>query len=205
MNINTTRNCAFGILALTSVLACTGCSQKPSSEEIAAQVRAAMAEEKAKEQAAASAPTAPPVAEPTAPRPATKHRSAPAKPVAATPPPPPPVQHVVCANCGVVVSVREIEQAGKGSGLGVIAGGVTGGIVGNQVGQGTGRDLATIAGVVGGAIAGNKIEENVKKTRVYDVTLRMENGESRVLRYSTAPGIVAGDKVRVENGSLIRQ
>lgn len=203
MDINTTRNYAFCILALTGLLAGTGCSQKPSSEEIAAQVKAAMAEEKAKEQAAAPAPAAP-IAEPTPPRPATKHRSvAPPKPVATEPPPP--IQKTACANCAVVVSVREVEQAGKGSGLGVIAGGVTGGIVGNQVGQGSGRDLATLAGIVGGAIAGNKIEENVKKTRVYDVTIRMENGADHVLRYNTAPGVVAGDKVRVENGSLIRQ
>ncbi|HLZ33927.1 MAG TPA: glycine zipper 2TM domain-containing protein, partial [Nitrospira sp.] len=99
---------------------------------------------------------------------------------------------------------REIDEEGKGSGLGVVAGGVTGGIVGNQVGQGTGRDLATIAGVVGGAIAGNTIEKKIKKTRVYDVTVKMENGEERALRYKTVPGVAAGDKVKIEGGHIVR-
>lgn len=203
LNTNTTRNSAFGILAIISMLAFSGCSQKTSSEEIAAQVKAALAEEKAKEQASAT-PAPVPVTEAAAPKPAARTQHvAQAKSVQAEPAAH--VQKIACANCGVVISVKEIEQEGKGSGLGVIAGGVTGGLVGNQVGQGTGRDLATIAGLVGGAIAGNKIEENIKKTRVYDVTVKMENGEERVLRYKTAPGVMADDKVKVEGEHVVRQ
>lgn len=197
MNTNTIRISACGLLAVIGLLAFSGCSQKPSSEEIAAQVKAAMAEEKAKEQAAAPAHAKAPVKSAS-----TAHMS-----LAAHEPPaaaPAPVQKESCAYCGTVVSVKTVEQEGKGSGLGVIAGGVTGGIVGNQVGQGTGRDLATIAGVIGGAFAGNKIEEKVKKTTVYEVTVKMENGEEHVLRYKTAPGVMAGDKVKVENGHLAR-
>lgn len=205
MNTSTTRNSAFGILVLISMLAFSGCSQKTSNEEIAAQVKAALAEEKAKEQAAkAAAPAPAPVAEAAAPKPAARTRPvARAKPVQAEPEAP--VKKIVCSNCGVVISVNEVELAGKGSGLGVVAGGVAGGLVGNQVGQGTGRDLATIAGLVGGAIAGNKIEQNVKKTKAYDVTVRMENGEELVLRHETAPGVVAGDKVKVEGNYVVRQ
>lgn len=200
MNTTTTRNSAFALLTLISLLTCSGCSQKPSSEEIAAQVKAAMAEEKAKEQAAAaSAPVPVPETKVDAPKPAAKpNHVTSSKPAA-------PAKKIVCDNCAVVVSVTEIEQKGKGSGLGVIAGGVAGGVVGNQVGQGTGRDLATVAGVIGGAIAGNKIEENVKKTKVYDVTVKMENGEQRVLRYETAPGVMAGDKVKVEGDRVVGQ
>ena len=202
MNTKTTRNSAFALLALISLLAFSGCSQKSSSEEIAAQVKAALAEEKAKEQAAAPAPA--PEAKAEAPKPAAKPKHvAQAKPIQAESASP--AQKIACDNCGVVVSVKEVEQQGKGSGLGVIAGGVAGGVVGNQVGQGTGRDLATIAGVIGGAIAGNKIEENVKKTKVYDVAVRMENGEERVLRYETVPGVMAGDKVKVEGEHLARR
>jgi outer membrane lipoprotein SlyB len=199
MNTNTIRISACGILAIAGLLAFNGCSQKPSSEEIAAQVRAAMAEEKAKEQAAAPAHTKAPAKSAS-----TAHMSLAAREQPARAEAPAPVQKAVCTYCGVVVSVKEVEEAGKGSGLGVIAGGVTGGIVGNQVGNGTGRDLATIAGVIGGAIAGNKIEEKVKKTTVYDVTVRMDNGEEHLLRYKTAPGVMAGDKVKVENGHLAR-
>ena len=200
MNTNTTRNSALGIMALIGMLAFGGCSQKSNNEEIAAQVKAALAEEKAKEQAAAPAPA--PAAE-AAPKKSGENN----KPVAHAKPArtKAPAQKIACDNCGEVISVKEIEQEGKGSGLGVIAGGVAGGLAGNQVGQGTGRDLATIAGVVGGAIAGNKIEQKIKKTRVYDVTVKMENGEERVLRYETAPGVMAGDKIKVEGERIVRR
>ncbi len=115
-----------------------------------------------------------------------------------------PAKKAICSNCGVVVSVKAVEVEGKGSGLGVIAGGVAGGLVGNQVGQGTGRDLATIAGVVGGAIAGNKIEQKMKKSTVYDVAVKLENGEERVLRHNTDPGFAAGDKVWIENDLAVK-
>jgi outer membrane lipoprotein SlyB len=208
LNTYTTRNSALALLTVISLLAFSGCSQKSSSEEIAAQVKAALAEEKAKEQAAAAAASAAAVA----PAPETKvetlkpvskpdHPSH-AKPVHAQAAP---TKKIFCENCGEVISVKEIEQKGKGSGLGVIAGGVAGGVVGNQVGQGTGRDLATIAGLVGGAIAGNKIEENMKKTKAYDVAVQMENGEERVLHFDTAPGVMAGDKVKVEGEHITRQ
>src|SRR5512139_2169120 len=104
MNIKTTRNIAFGILALISVLAFSGCSQKPSDEEIAAQVKAAMEEEKAKEQAAAPAPAPTPAPAPVAaaPKPAAVPKpAAQPKPVQAAPAAP--VEKTVCANCGVVV------------------------------------------------------------------------------------------------------
>lgn len=196
LNTNTTRNSACCILALTSMLALSGCSQKTSDQEIAAKVKAALAEERAKEHAGAPVHAAEAAGGRT-------HSAAQAKLAQAEPAAP--VAKTVCANCGEVISVKEIEQEGKGSGLGVVAGGVAGGLIGNQVGQGTGRDLATVAGVVGGAIAGNTIEKKIKKTKVYDVTVRMENGEERVLRYETAPGIVAGDKVKIEGERVIRQ
>ena len=179
LNTNTTRASAFAVFALISLLAFSGCSQKASSEETPA-----------KAQTAASKPAA-----------RTTHLAQ-ASPVQAESSAP--VKKANCANCGVVISVREFDEEGKGSGLGVVAGGVAGGVIGNQVGQGTGRDLATIAGIVGGAIAGNKIEEKIKKTRVYDVAVKMENGEERVLRYKTAPGVMAGDKVKVEGEHIAR-
>lgn len=110
-----------------------------------------------------------------------------------------------CTNCGVVVSVKEIEEEGKGSGLGVVAGGVLGGLVGNQVGNGTGRDLATIAGAVGGAFAGNSVEKKMKKTKAYEVNVQMENGEARVLHYKTSPAVMAGDKIRVDGEKITRR
>ncbi|NOU00706.1 MAG: glycine zipper 2TM domain-containing protein [Gallionella sp.] len=112
---------------------------------------------------------------------------------------------IVCTTCGVIVSIHEVEIAGKGSGLGVVAGGVVGGLLGNQVGQGSGRDLATIAGAIGGAVAGNKIEQNSKKAKSYNITVKMETGEEVVYHQATLPNFVKGDPVRIENDVVVKK
>lgn len=110
-----------------------------------------------------------------------------------------------CNNCGVVQSVNEVEVEGDGSGVGVIAGGVVGGVLGNQVGGGTGRDLATIAGVVGGAYAGNKIEKSSKKTRSYNIVVKMNSGEERAFNQTSMPDVASGDRVKIENNVVVRR
>lgn len=110
----------------------------------------------------------------------------------------------VCANCGVVLAVNVVDVEVKGSGAGVVAGGVVGGLVGNQVGQGQGRDLATFAGVVGGAIAGNAIEKKSRSTKSYAITVQMDDGTERTYRQATDPGMVKGQKVRIENDVVVK-
>ncbi len=114
-------------------------------------------------------------------------------------------QAPVCANCGVVESVRAVEKTNEASGLGAIAGGITGAVVGHQIGEGQGKSLATVAAAVGGAVAGNKIEQNMHKTRTINVNVRMEDGTSRTVRLATDPGVLPGDKVKVVDGTLVRR
>ncbi len=110
-----------------------------------------------------------------------------------------------CANCGVVQSVNVVEVEGKGSGLGMVTGGVLGGLLGNQVGQGNGKTVATVAGVAGGAYAGNEVEKKVKKTQTYNVVVRMHDGATRTFHQNTDPGLGVGEKVKIENGGIVRQ
>lgn len=208
---------ALGLAAMMSITSLTACSQKPSSEEIKAQVKIAMEQaEKDKQTAAAqaaqtpqsiAAPVEAPAQQPVKKEAATKQTAVKHKPSVqeheramlpgeSTKP--------VCANCGVVLAVNIIEEEGKGSGVGVVAGGVAGGLIGNQVGQGTGRDLATVAGVVGGAFAGNKIEKMAKKTKSYDITVKLDDGSERTYRQATDPGLVKGQKVKIENNVVVK-
>jgi len=108
-----------------------------------------------------------------------------------------------CANCGVVESVNVVEVAGEGSYLGKIAGGVLGAAIGSQIGQGRGTTAAEIAGAVGGVVAGNEIEKRIKKTRHYDVTVRLQGGGMQTISYATEPAFKVGDKIRLENGTLV--
>jgi len=106
-----------------------------------------------------------------------------------------------CSNCGVVESVRAIEQEGSGSGLGAGIGAVVGGLLGNQVGGGNGRTLATIAGAVGGGYAGNVIEKRRSTTTSYEVIVRMNNGD-RQRFIMQEQRWRSGDLVRVDDGNL---
>lgn len=110
-----------------------------------------------------------------------------------------------CPNCGVVESVNVVEVEGEGSGLGAIAGGVAGGILGHQIGQGRGNTVATIAGVAGGAYAGHEVEKRVKKTKRYDIQVRMDDGTTRLIQQQSDPALGIGQKVRIENGAIVAE
>ena len=109
-----------------------------------------------------------------------------------------------CANCGVVEAVNVIEVKGEGNYLGMIAGGLAGALLGHQVGGGSGKQIATVAGAAGGAFAGNEVEKRMKTTKHYEVITRLESGGTQAVTYETDPGYKAGDKVKVENGTLVR-
>ncbi len=113
-------------------------------------------------------------------------------------------QPPVCGDCGTIASIRTVEQAGQGSGLGVVAGGLVGGLLGHQIGGGSGKDLATIAGAVGGGFAGNQIEKKVKTTKHYEISVRMDDGSQRTMTQETAPPFAIGDKVKIVDGALVR-
>jgi outer membrane lipoprotein SlyB len=107
-----------------------------------------------------------------------------------------------CAECGVVESVREIATKGEGSGLGAVGGAVVGGVIGHQVGSGRGQDIATVVGAVGGAVAGNEVEKRAKSGKSYEITVRFEDGSSRVVHEANATSWRTGDRVKVINGVI---
>jgi outer membrane lipoprotein SlyB len=107
-----------------------------------------------------------------------------------------------CTECGVIDSIREVNTKGEGSGLGVVGGAIVGGLLGNQVGAGSGKDVATVAGAVGGAVAGNQIEKSVKSTKSYDITVRFEDGSSRVINEENGAAWRPGDRVKIINGAI---
>lgn len=107
-----------------------------------------------------------------------------------------------CSNCGVIESVRENAAKGEGSGLGAAGGAVVGGLLGHQVGGGSGKQIATVVGAVGGAVAGNEVEKRVKATKSYDITVRLDDGSTRVINEVNAPSWRSGDRVKLVDGSI---
>ena len=107
-----------------------------------------------------------------------------------------------CGNCGNIESVRTIKHRAQGTGLGAAGGAVLGGLLGNQIGGGTGRQLATVAGAVGGAVVGNQVEGNMKATTSYEIRVRLDDGTLRTFQQSSQPRWSRGDRVRIVKGHL---
>ena len=108
-----------------------------------------------------------------------------------------------CMDCGVVESVQEVDVKGQATGAGAVAGGVAGAVIGNQIGDGRTRTFARLLGAAGGAFVGHQVERDVRGTKRYDISVRMEEGgELRTLSLEQPPTWRAGDKVRVVNDAL---
>ncbi|MDR6419413.1 outer membrane lipoprotein SlyB [Paraburkholderia phenoliruptrix] len=114
-----------------------------------------------------------------------------------------PVQAAHCSTCGTVVGISAVRQEGHGTGIGAVGGAVAGGVVGNQFGSGNGRTAMTLLGALGGGLAGNSVEKHLRSTTSYSVRVRMENGKTRYFTYHEAPPFQQGQRVRVQNGSLV--
>jgi len=113
----------------------------------------------------------------------------------------PPLQRVAtCLDCATVVDVRTVTRRPEGPGVGAVAGTVIGGLLGHQVGGGNGRKVATVVGAVGGGIAGHEIEKRMRSETLYEVQVRMDNGERRTI--TQRDPVQPGARVRVDGDTL---
>ena len=103
---------------------------------------------------------------------------------------------------GTVVNVRPITIQKEGtSGAGVVAGGAAGGVLGSTIGGGTGRALAILGGAVLGALAGDAVEEYVGKKDGLEITVKLDNGETRVIAQEADMPIMLNQRVQVISGA----
>lgn len=120
-----------------------------------------------------------------------------------------PAQPVQMAEYGRVAQIELVrtEEKPRASGAGAIIGGVAGAVLGHQIGGGFGRDAATAVGAIGGAVAGNAIEKNRSPSsvnEVYRVSIQLDNGAYRAYDIGGGIDLRVGDRVRIENGQIIR-
>lgn len=103
---------------------------------------------------------------------------------------------------GTVINVRAITiQSDQTTGGGAIAGGAVGGVAGSAVGGGTGRTLAIIGGAILGAMAGNAVEDRMGKKDGLEITVRLDNGETRVIAQEADLPIMMNQRVQVISGA----
>ena len=102
-----------------------------------------------------------------------------------------------CDNCGEVESIQPLTVKGDARPAAALAGAVIGGVIGHQFGSGSGNDAATAAGAVGGAIAGSEIDRQRNSKTLYQVVVRMNDGQRIELTKPAHPGLAVGDEVRL--------
>ena len=108
-----------------------------------------------------------------------------------------------CYDCGTVTRIDTVVQGSKApSATGAVLGGIVGAVAGHEISAHTGgskgnQNVATVAGAAAGALAGNAIQKN---RAVYNVYVRMDNGNVVTLTQSDLGGIREGSYVRVYNG-----
>jgi outer membrane lipoprotein SlyB len=112
----------------------------------------------------------------------------------------------VSSGYGTIDSIQVVRGAGSTSGGGAVVGGLVGALVGNQVGSGSGRTAATVAGGVAGAAIGNNVEANRNANGVdmYQINIRMDNGEYRSITQDSVYDLRVGNRVRMVDGRVYR-
>ena len=108
----------------------------------------------------------------------------------------------VCSWCGVVRSINTVTEQGDSTGAGAVIGAIVGGAAGNQVGGGSGRDIATVAGAVGGVLLGNNIERSRNAVTYYEIVIDMDEGGQQTINVPDPAGIAVGVSVSVQGGNI---
>ncbi|OZI64137.1 glycine zipper 2TM domain-containing protein [Bordetella genomosp. 1] len=99
---------------------------------------------------------------------------------------------------GTVTGVRGITiQSAASSGGGLIAGGALGAVAGSAIGGGSGRRLTTVGGAIGGAMAGNAVENAAARRAGLEITVRLDNGETRVIAQEADVPVSPGQRVQI--------
>ena len=108
---------------------------------------------------------------------------------------------------GVIESIQVTQAENRTSGGGAVVGALVGALAGNQIGSGSGRTAVTVAGGVGGAMVGNNIEKNRNAgggQEMYQVNVRMDNGEYRTVVQDSVYDLRVGNRVRLVDGRVYR-
>ena len=101
---------------------------------------------------------------------------------------------------GNVVRIDPVELEGDHQlGLGAVIGAAAGGLLGNQIGHGSGRDVATVIGVIGGGVAGNTIQNRYLDKRAgQHIVVELDNRVQIAVTQPADPDLRVGDRVRID-------
>ena len=196
--ISVTLFSAVGVAAITGVIP----HSKGSDEPAVVAATPAPAPEAAPVPMPEAAPAPQPVKKPVAKK-HTPAKVAVAETPALTPPPPAvEIQRPVVKPglFGTVAAVREVEVKGDANGVGAVGGGVAGAVLGHNIGDH--NKLVTVLGAAGGGLLGNQIEKQARTEKVWEMSVRYDDGSTQTFQSKEQPFWHQGDHVRLYEGKL---
>ncbi|WP_051378212.1 glycine zipper 2TM domain-containing protein [Derxia gummosa] len=102
---------------------------------------------------------------------------------------------------GTIESVRSVTIDKGNTGVGVAGGAIAGGVAGGAVGGGRGSVLTTIGGAILGGLAGQAIEGSASNQQGLELTVKLDNGDMRVVVQAADETFAPGDRVRLLSGA----
>jgi outer membrane lipoprotein SlyB len=103
-----------------------------------------------------------------------------------------------CKDCGVINSIREIQQPHQGTPSGVASGSLVGLVVYIPLGRG-----ANETGSYAGSVGSREWQQRTSSTR-YEFTVRMDDGDFRLVNKDGISDLRVGDRVRLSRGQIER-
>ena len=100
---------------------------------------------------------------------------------------------------GTIIATRPVQIEGTKTPVGAGAGAIVGGLAGSSVGGGKGSYIGATVGAVAGGLAGAAAEEQLTKTQGIEITVRLDNKETKGVMQAVSPNdnFMVGQRVRL--------
>ena len=106
---------------------------------------------------------------------------------------------------GVILSVREVEIKGTGSGVGAAAGATAGGLAGSTLGGNTAtRALGALGGAVVGGLVGHATENLISGGTASEFLIQPDKGEPYAIVQVNDQELKAGERVLIMDSGKVR-
>ena len=106
---------------------------------------------------------------------------------------------------GVILSVREVEIKGTGSGVGAAAGATAGGLAGSTLGGNTAtRALGALGGAVVGGLVGHATENLITGGTTSEFIIQPDKGEPYAIVQVNDQELKAGERVLIMGSGKVR-
>jgi outer membrane lipoprotein SlyB len=101
---------------------------------------------------------------------------------------------------GTVIAVLPVNIAPATTGIGTLGGAAAGATLGSDIGGGRGSTAMALIGALAGGVAGSAIEGRALAQQGYQITVRLDNGQTVAVTQAADVSIHVGQRVQMIGG-----